>query len=778
MGPGIKIELVVAADGAVRSIRTVDGTLVTLGQTGEKQSKKLGGAIDHFIGGIAVRAAQRLVGGLKQVSKFLFEASAASEAAASKFKLVFEEGAEMVQHFLETYANMAGITITEGQEMTSMFGAMFRGMGFTGGAAGNLSTRVLQLAMDMQSFNNIKLDELLPKLQSGLLGIRKPLDSLGIGFSQLEVKQRAAEMTGRSVKDTFDQQELVLARLSVLLDKTTVQHDNMVNTVGETANQARAAWGLLKQRVDDLADALLPAFNQLATGANTFLQANEEAITGTVEGIATVVFGVMKGVTEFVGILAEAKKFLSEYSGTIKVVTGLFGAYVLWISRATIATKLFNLVSRINPVLAIVSGLILAIGVFRRYRATIHDAEATLLDWAASAFDTFKDFAVWIVNISSALPELFGGAALRENGLRLLSLLNRGSETLRVNAEHHRIQAEAIRKQKDETSGAEIEARGYLTTNEELAEILDKLTRSEEASTEAVKKKKTALSAAEREARRVAEALQLVTMMGDPFLRVMYLAPRTIKEAETTMSLLNTALREVDTQGARDEILAYISILEGLIQTMRGVQTETKKTETTNKDSMESMGLDSTTLMREVGDNIVNLAGQVADGTMTMGGALVAFVGALANMGMRVGMIMITSGKGLEALKKLSGSGAILAGSLLIAASLAARAAISRAVGDTIGGGGGGGRVIPGGTQATNIRPGFAGITFGGVPATSATSLTTPSTTGDSINRLNGILNHLATYGIEVHGETTTGRDTLKQMIKGQNKFDNRMGYS
>ena len=185
-------------------------------------------------------------------TKKIFDMGAAVGETASKFNTVFGPAIEDVNGFLGEFANMAGLSTREAQDLAGTTGALIQGFGFTRKESAALSKQVLQLAGDFASFNNLETAETARAVQAALTGERESLKRLGIVILETDVQKRALADTGKALAKELTQQDKALASLALIAERAGVQMGDLERTQDSAANQAK----LLGAQFRDVADAL------------------------------------------------------------------------------------------------------------------------------------------------------------------------------------------------------------------------------------------------------------------------------------------------------------------------------------------------------------------------------------------------------------------------------------------------------------------------------------------------------------------------------------------
>ena len=111
-------------------------------------------------------------------------------------------GAKAVQAWSKTTATGIGISQRAALEAAGTFGNMLVPMGLGRKEAAGMSTRMVNLAGDMASFNNASPEETLEALRAGISGETEPLRRFGVRLSQARIEEQAMRMGLKKGKAT------------------------------------------------------------------------------------------------------------------------------------------------------------------------------------------------------------------------------------------------------------------------------------------------------------------------------------------------------------------------------------------------------------------------------------------------------------------------------------------------------------------------------------------------------------------------------------------------
>jgi hypothetical protein len=172
-----------------------------------------------------------------------------------------------------------GLTEQAALEAAATFGNLFTAMKLPVAKSAEMSDKLVQLASDLASFNNIDPTEALQKLQSGLTGQFRPLKELGVNIDQAAIKQEAFRLgLIKTTKTALTPAIKAQAAYSLIFQQTKTAQGDFARTSGGLANQVR----ILKANFDDLLASLgtaaLPGVAKIFVRINAAIKENAPAI--------------------------------------------------------------------------------------------------------------------------------------------------------------------------------------------------------------------------------------------------------------------------------------------------------------------------------------------------------------------------------------------------------------------------------------------------------------------------------------------------------------------
>jgi len=210
---------------------------------------KAGGQLADFskkVGQISVATGAAFVGiGAKAV-----DLAVDFEESLSKAQQIFGDAAVGIENWAKTSATSVGMAQSEYLEAASSFGVFGKAAGLNGDLLAEFSDELVTVAADVASFNNLRPEEALEKLQAGLRGSNEPLQSIGVLLNAAMVEAKALEMGLGDANGEISEGNKIMARQALILEKLGEQGalGDFARTSGGLANQTR----IMKARFKDL----------------------------------------------------------------------------------------------------------------------------------------------------------------------------------------------------------------------------------------------------------------------------------------------------------------------------------------------------------------------------------------------------------------------------------------------------------------------------------------------------------------------------------------------
>lgn len=201
----------------------------------------------------------------------------------NKLDVVFGASAASVKAIGANAATSLGTTQNAALAAAGTFGNLFVSMGLTQKQAGDMSVRMVQLAADLASFNNIRPEDALQKLQSGLVGEIEPLRTLGVAINETQTQAKALALGFQPVNGQLSETAKVQARYALILEQTKTAQGDFARTADSLANQQRIAAASIDETAIAVGQKLTPTLQEATAGTIGFATSLKEVLPGAVE---------------------------------------------------------------------------------------------------------------------------------------------------------------------------------------------------------------------------------------------------------------------------------------------------------------------------------------------------------------------------------------------------------------------------------------------------------------------------------------------------------------
>lgn len=313
---------------------------------------------------VARAAKLMFIAGAAALVVFVKEAADAEELI-DKFNAVFKENASEVKKWAEAYAEAAGRSKFELMDMAAGLQSLIGPMGVVGEEGILLAERLTQAAQDIGSFENVRAADVLVAIRAGLIGSSEPLQRFSIDVRDAAVSQELLRMGIEGGKKAATEQQLVLARYNIILDKSQQSWNNAIDTQGSLTNQVirlKAKW---QDLAVEIGTTLIPIVKELVMWIGSHTESIKIAIFFLVDFIKTHAITIIK----IIAVIAAVKLFI----GILHTLTIMFEA-------ATAAQAILHAFSGPKGWALLAAGAVAAAGavfaVSKAYDAVTDSAEA------------------------------------------------------------------------------------------------------------------------------------------------------------------------------------------------------------------------------------------------------------------------------------------------------------------------------------------------------------------------------------------------------------------
>ncbi len=243
-------------DGANKAAGGLDKTTLA----SQQASDGLGGLILKFVSLAAAIAAARQV-----VNLFTSSVSLAVDANEdmNKFMVVMGDNAGMVNSRLETLADTTNRNVYELRALSSGLQDMLVPMGVERELASELSTDFTRLAIDLSSFNNVPVGEVMNALKSGMAGLSRPMRNFGVDLRMATVNQELLNMNIAGGYEAATTAERAQAIYNLTLSQSADAQGDAARTADEAANVIVGFKAAIEEAQVEIGNEFLPVIETL-----------------------------------------------------------------------------------------------------------------------------------------------------------------------------------------------------------------------------------------------------------------------------------------------------------------------------------------------------------------------------------------------------------------------------------------------------------------------------------------------------------------------------------
>ena len=188
------------------------------------------------------------------------------EESLSKSQAIFEGAAKGIEDSAKGAATALGLSQSEFLEAAANMGVFGKAAGLSGSDLSGFATEMVTVAADVASFNNLRPEEALEKLQAGLRGSNEPLQSIGILINAAAVNAKALEMGLGDANGEISEGNKIMARQALIMEKLGEQGalGDFAKTSGGLANQTRILKARFKNLGIELGKKLIPIATKIS----------------------------------------------------------------------------------------------------------------------------------------------------------------------------------------------------------------------------------------------------------------------------------------------------------------------------------------------------------------------------------------------------------------------------------------------------------------------------------------------------------------------------------
>lgn len=236
---------------------------------------------------------------------------------------IFGESSDVINKWGEEQANSYGLSQRAFNQMAVPIAASLKNVGLEMNNVARMTLMLTERAADMGSVFNQDVAMVLEDIQAGLRGEADPLEKYGVGLSAAAVEQKALAETGKDSAAALTTQEIMLARVNLLMDQTKDTMGDFKDTSDDYANAQRIANAEIEEAQAKLGQAFLPVLAEVAKVVGIVAEGFGK-LPEPVQGTTAVVLGLGAAFLFLGPKLIAAKDAFTEISGSLKNADGNF----------------------------------------------------------------------------------------------------------------------------------------------------------------------------------------------------------------------------------------------------------------------------------------------------------------------------------------------------------------------------------------------------------------------------------------------------------------------
>ena len=240
-----------------------------------RASRDMTAAIKRSIAAILIIAGPAVMG---QFVKASINAAGDANEAWSKFEAVFKDQAAASKIWANDFADDVGRSSTEVAGWLSTLQDTFVPMGLARDDAAGLSQNLVQLAVDMGSFQDIADSQVVEDLQSAIVGNHETMRKYGIVINETTLKQEAYSSGIAEAGVALTEQNKVLARYNLILAGTKDAQGDAKRTSDSYNNQVKKMESNFRKLSETIGEMFLPTASDAVVAVTDLVSVTDKIL--------------------------------------------------------------------------------------------------------------------------------------------------------------------------------------------------------------------------------------------------------------------------------------------------------------------------------------------------------------------------------------------------------------------------------------------------------------------------------------------------------------------
>jgi hypothetical protein len=231
---------------------------------GKSLKASLGSAMKGAAAGFVAVGVTNFFGGA-------IDAASSFNETLSKSNAVFKGSAAGVEAWAKGAADNIGLSTRAALDAASGFGNMFVQLGIGGTDAARMSERIVELGVDLRSFSNANIEDVLAAQSAAFRGEYDSVQRFLPLINAATVEQRALALTGKRTTKELTAQDKALAVNALMFEGAGDAVGDYDRTQDSLANQQQKTTALWEDAKVELGTGLIPVMQGLAGVLNDHL---------------------------------------------------------------------------------------------------------------------------------------------------------------------------------------------------------------------------------------------------------------------------------------------------------------------------------------------------------------------------------------------------------------------------------------------------------------------------------------------------------------------------
>jgi len=213
----------------------------------------------------AAKVATTALAGIGAATSYMVQAASASQELNNVVNQSFGDSADAINDWADETAGAMNRSIYQMRQFSAMNQAILKPLLGTNKQTEQMSKNLTTLAVDLGSFFNVADEQAFDAIQSGLMGMVKPLRTFGIDLTQATLQAYALEKGIDANVEKMSQARKVQLRYNYLMDNTNHIQGDAIRTGHTLENQLKRLSGEWRNLRGALGKQFLPEATKVVT---------------------------------------------------------------------------------------------------------------------------------------------------------------------------------------------------------------------------------------------------------------------------------------------------------------------------------------------------------------------------------------------------------------------------------------------------------------------------------------------------------------------------------